>query len=344
MNSKRHNVAALILLASLALAGCASPATPPAAPAAAARPIATPTVIGVALAESTVTDVGRIVTATMAPATVAPASVAPAATAASYSPSAKLVRITPAGKCRWVVYMYLTGFAPKSVITVNSNYDEVECVTGKQVTGAYWTEPFGTVTDGNGRLMIDYLHEATGSYLYTFTDALGNQASLPFTTEPEAGQAASQPATAPTARPATPTAATATMAPTEPVERAAVVKSATLNLRSGPGQNYPVVGKAAQGDRLYPTARVGNCAWLQVGVLGQQDLVWVAGGPQYVTLNVPCSTLMVQDSIPPTPVPAPTTCPRLSRRRGPRQDCSRGPRPPARACCASRTARTATGS
>ena len=89
----------------------------------------------------------------------------------------------------------------------------------------------------------------------------------------------------------------------------AIVQSATLNLRGGPGQNYPIMGKVARGDKLYPVARTANCQWLQAGVLGQGDLVWLAAGPQFVTLNVPCETLRVVDELPPTPVPAPTAVP-----------------------------------
>ena len=51
-----------------------------------------------------------VVTATPLPATSTPA----------YAPEAKLIRNSPAGKCRWTVYMALTGFAPNSSITVNS--------------------------------------------------------------------------------------------------------------------------------------------------------------------------------------------------------------------------------
>ena len=46
--------------------------------------------------------------------------------------------------------------------------------------GSLWRQ-----TNANGRLVVDYLHEDTGDYHYVFTDELGNQASLPFTTEPE---------------------------------------------------------------------------------------------------------------------------------------------------------------
>jgi hypothetical protein len=287
------------LLASIALlSGCsgasvpdspvvtAAVATQPAAEAARAPTAAPPIVHTV------------VVTATPIQSTSTPA----------YSPGATLARISPAGKCRWVVYMALTGFAPNSSITVNSNYDAMDCATGEVVTDA-WTAFFGAKTNANGRLVVNYLHEDTGDYHYVFTDELGNQASLSFTTEPE--PTATPRAKTPAAVTATPTPRSTqpTSAPTVVRNPQAIVQGATLNLRGGPGQNYPIVGKVARGDKLYPVARVANCAWLQVGVLGQGDLVWVAGGPQFVTLNVPCETLRVADELPPTPLPAPTAVP-----------------------------------
>jgi hypothetical protein len=207
--------------------------------------------------------------------------------------------------------MYLTGFAPNSRITVNSSFDEVECVTGKVVTGASWTEVYGTRTDANGRLMIAYQHEGTGDYLYVFTDEIGNQASLPLVTTPESAAPTRVKPTGAVTPAATPKSAKPTAAPTAAaaLDPIVVVKSAALNLRSGPGQGYPVVGQVKVGNRLYPMARVGNCDWLQVGVLGRDELVWVAGGAQYVTLNVPCDSLRVADNVPPTPLPFPTPLP-----------------------------------
>lgn len=227
---------------------------------------------------------------------VTPTSAPPAAAAtAAPAPEAKLVRHEPAGKCRWIAYISLTGFAPNSRITVTSDYDEVVCATGKVVKGGHWQEAFGTKTNGQGRLMIDYLHEATGDYLYTFTDENGNQAMLPFHTEPEP---------TPTPRQGSTPAAPSTARASE-VERQVVVKSAILNLRAGPGQNYAVVGQAAQGDKLYPVGRWGECAWLQLEVLGRDDFVWVSGASQFVSLNVPCETLLLVTDLPPTPIPSP---------------------------------------
>jgi hypothetical protein len=190
------------------------------------------------------------------------------------------------------------------------------------VTGASWKEVYGAKTNDKGRLVIDYLHEATGDYHYLFTDELGNQASLPFATEPDptATLRAQTSTAAPTAVLATPT-----LAQTAVPDPQVIVQSATLNLRGGPGQNYPIVGKVARGDRLYPVTRMADCQWLQVGVLSQADLVWVAAGPQFITLNVPCETLRVIDELPPTPLPAPTAVPRPATKLLARSASNSGP-------------------
>jgi hypothetical protein len=289
----RRSLLVSLLAALVLLTGCARTGVPasPAAVATAAvasAPAAAPIVVHTV-----------VVTATPLP---APSTYA-------YSPEAKLIRISPAGKCRWTIYMALTGFAPNSSITVNSKYDEVVCATGEVVTGASWKAVYGARTDANGRLVIDYLHEATGAYHYVFTDELGNQASLPFTTEPEPTATPRGKTPATTTAAATAIGAAPTVVPTVVRDPQAIVQSATLNLRGGPGQNYPIMGKVARGDKLYPVARTANCQWLQAGVLGRSELVWVAAGPQFVTLNVPCETLRVVDELPPTPVPAPTALP-----------------------------------
>lgn len=273
----------------LALAGglLTRSSTPQAAP----RPTATPS----ASSQPVV-----VVQVTATPAAVA---AVPSATRAD-SPIAKLSRKEADGECRWTVYIYLSGFAPDNPITVDANYEEIECGTGKPLPAGHWQRMYPDRTDATGRLMISYDYEATGSYRYVLKDEQGNEATLSFVTTPEDGQAGNTPAAAkgsagnPTPKPAA--------AATKPADPQVVVKSAALNLRSGPGTNYPIAGKATQGDKLYPVARVGNCDWLQVGAPGRPDLVWVAGGAQYVTLSVPCTTLMVQDRVPPPPTAAPT--------------------------------------
>ena len=129
----------------LALAGCASPATPEVAPA--APTYVAPTAV-VAQREATVAP---------------PPTPTPAPTARTGSPAAKLSRQAPDGECRRVIYMYLTGFAPDSAVTVDGSYDELVCGTGALRAG-HWTKVYPDKTDATGRLMVSYDYDGTGSY------------------------------------------------------------------------------------------------------------------------------------------------------------------------------------
>lgn len=57
---------------------------------------------------------------------------------------------------------------------------------------------------------------------------------------------------------------TATPSPTPVPQPVAIVAQGPLNLRSGPGQGYPVVGQARSGDRLLVTGRNADGSWLRV--------------------------------------------------------------------------------
>jgi uncharacterized protein YraI len=106
-----------------------------------------------------------------------------------------------------------------------------------------------------------------------------------------------------TTRPTATSAPTETPAPTNTPAPGATVKIATLRVRSGPGGNYDAIGSARQGDILPVIGQTADCAWLQVSLA--QKPAWVAGGSEYVTLNVPCSVLPAA-ALPPTRVPVPT--------------------------------------
>jgi hypothetical protein len=54
----------------------------------------------------------------------------------------------------------------------------------------------------------------------------------------------------------------------------ATVTGSVVNLRSGPGTGYGVVGRAAAGERLAVTGRNGNASWLQIAVKGKQG--WIS--------------------------------------------------------------------
>jgi hypothetical protein len=109
-----------------------------------------------------------------------------------------------------------------------------------------------------------------------------------------------RPTEAPTAVPTE----TPTVAPTGTPAPAASVLAATLKVRSGPGTNYPSTGGLTKDDSVAVTGQAAKCAWLAIttpkGAPG-----WVAGGAQYVALNVPCASLPAA-AVPPPPPPAPT--------------------------------------
>ena len=72
-----------------------------------------------------------------------------------------------------------------------------------------------------------------------------------------------------TATPAAEPAASSAGTPT------AVVVPARINVRSGPGTNYPVVSSAANGARLPMLARTAASDWYQVQLPGSTDPAWV---------------------------------------------------------------------
>jgi uncharacterized membrane protein YgcG len=61
-----------------------------------------------------------------------------------------------------------------------------------------------------------------------------------------------------------------------------------LNLRSGPGVGYPIIGNATLGQKLPVLGQAGGCAWLQVQ-LADGGVAWTSGANIYARLNVPCS-------------------------------------------------------
>jgi TolB protein len=81
------------------------------------------------------------------------------------------------------------------------------------------------------------------------------------------------------------------------------VTAAGLNVRAGPGTNYPVIVKAKAG-QIYPAqARNVASTWLQV-TLPAQQFGWVAA--QYVKLDRAVSALPVSDRVSAAPVSQPT--------------------------------------
>lgn len=83
--------------------------------------------------------------------------------------------------------------------------------------------------------------------------------------------------------------------PAADLPRAAVL-SAKLNIRRGPGTNYPIVSTAQQGDQFEVVGQTNSCRWLLVRI-GDGD-AWISGGAQFSQLNVACA------AVPEAPIPA----------------------------------------
>ena len=99
---------------------------------------------------------------------------------------------------------------------------------------------------------------------------------------------------------------TDTPVPTLEVARL-VINNPTLNVRGGPGTNYPVVGRANNGERYDVTGKNSQGSWYQIDFNGQNG--WVAG--EYVALEGDSGAVQVAANIPvaPTSPPAPTRPP-----------------------------------
>jgi uncharacterized protein YraI len=86
----------------------------------------------------------------------------------------------------------------------------------------------------------------------------------------------------------------------------AVVNAPNLNLRAGPGTEYPVLGGLVQGDPLHVLGRTQNGNWLKVVTAdGQEGWVWAG----MVQLHVPAETIVLASDIPVTPTAAATDTP-----------------------------------
>lgn len=95
----------------------------------------------------------------------------------------------------------------------------------------------------------------------------------------------------------------ATLTPTP--RPGAVVDANSLNIRSGPDTVYSIVGSASKGDWLEIIGQAYGCGWLKImtekGVEG-----WVSA--ELVIYEMPCSDIPAA-TIPPTPIPLPTSTP-----------------------------------
>ena len=107
----------------------------------------------------------------------------------------------------------------------------------------------------------------------------------------------------------TPTRRLTTSAPTSAMELE--VLAAGVNIRSGPGAGFPVISSAQTGQRFAILGQSGNCAWLKIGQVQNQER-WITGNAQFVRLLSPCSqapAVALQATTPVTPSMQPTPTP-----------------------------------
>ena len=108
-------------------------------------------------------------------------------------------------------------------------------------------------------------------------------------------------------------AAAATSTPSTP----SIVASKVVNLRGGPGTNYPVVGSAAVGKPYQVTGRNKDGTWLELCCVNGKA-AWVLRS--LVTVNGSATSIPLAKSIPPPPAAKPAAAPAASKKGGPKWD------------------------
>lgn len=117
------------------------------------------------------------------------------------------------------------------------------------------------------------------------------------------------PVKAPTATEApTKTAAAPTSSPTPEPQNARVVADGAVNLRSGPGKAYPVVGSLGAGQEAAIVARNASGDWWQIEYSGARQ-AWVAGTVVRVLGAIDAVAVAQNIPAPPTAAPRPTAAP-----------------------------------
>lgn len=75
-----------------------------------------------------------------------------------------------------------------------------------------------------------------------------------------------------------------------PTPATATVQVNRLNVRSGPGVDFPRIATGLLGEALTVLDQAEDCAWVQVRISDGTE-GWVAGGAQFVTLDTPCDEI-----------------------------------------------------
>lgn len=133
--------------------------------------------------------------------------------------------------------------------------------------------------------------------------APAEQPTMPPPPPPEATQPPPQEPPTPTPEVPTPT---STPAPPQ-----VVVTADLVNLRAGPGTNYPRVGQARQGQVFDILGKNPKGSWFQISVNGKT--VWIINDARWTKPQGDMNAVTVAENIPtppPTPKPRPTATPR----------------------------------
>jgi outer membrane protein assembly factor BamD (BamD/ComL family)/uncharacterized protein YraI len=97
--------------------------------------------------------------------------------------------------------------------------------------------------------------------------------------------------------------ATPTVTPLPPTP-AAVVATEALNVRAGPGINFPVIGVLKRGDTVAVLGRTPKGDWLRVCCLAGGESGWLSAS--LVETSLPATAIPIATEIPNTPTPTPT--------------------------------------
>lgn len=97
---------------------------------------------------------------------------------------------------------------------------------------------------------------------------------------------------------------TPTSTPTRLIAIASVLVP-TLNMRSGPGTDFPVIARSQAGGLFPIVAQVNECTWLQV-VQESGDQVWISGSAAFTQMNVACSQVPAFVATRSAALPSPT--------------------------------------
>lgn len=114
--------------------------------------------------------------------------------------------------------------------------------------------------------------------------------------------------------------------PAIPANADAVVDTAVLNFRAGPGTEYDVIGTLRQGDPLTVDAKLTDESWLNV-TDDAGNAGWVF--TDLIRLGIDLAEVPVAQEIPPTPTPLPTNTPTPSPTPSPTATSAPTDTPPA---------------